>query len=161
MCCNGVMFHTVRLQSSDSAQELKALGIRIQYKKKGSFFNQPCSAFKENACSIYAQRPSRCRLFECQQLTRLTADEITETEALEKIQELHRKVDCFQQLIDQSGGANSKKPINKQYEKIIAEPLDTSADPKLLRTRAELTQTFHDLNEFLNQHFRKEKITSN
>src|SRR5690242_10002477 len=64
LCCNGVMFHTVKLQPSDSAKELTALGLKLKRKKSGNYIQQPCPQYQYGECAIYAVRPQRCRLFE-------------------------------------------------------------------------------------------------
>ena len=158
MCCNGVLFHGVRLQPDDSSQALKALGFRIHYKKKFDFFDQPCPAFKKSCCSIYADRPSRCRIFECQQLKQLAQGIITEATALEKIKEAHCKVDLLQDLLYRLGPTNLNKPLAKQYESIIAEPMDSTAGAEALALRAQLIEAFQNLHQFLNNEFRNEKL---
>src|SRR3954452_24978868 len=90
LCCNGVMFHTVRLQPNDSPRELAALGLKLKRRKQQDWLLQPCPAHQDGQCSIYAQRPERCRLFECKQLQRVKTGEITEAMALEKIREVQR-----------------------------------------------------------------------
>ena len=159
LCCTGVLFHTVRLQPSESAQTFKALGMLLQHKKKYDFFNQPCTSFKENCCSIYAQRPLRCKLFECQQLKRLATGETTEVNALETILKAHHKVDQVQKLLQLSGPMNFKRPLSKQYANVTAEPLDGSAGSEALALRSKLTEAFEDLNQFLNHEFRNEELS--
>ena len=85
LCCNGVMFHTVKLQPADSAKELAALGLKLKRKKGNHYILQPCPAFCGSHCSIYESRPERCRLFECRQLKSVAAGEITEDAALDRI----------------------------------------------------------------------------
>ena len=36
LCCNGVMFHTVKLQPNDSAPALAALGLKLKRKQADS-----------------------------------------------------------------------------------------------------------------------------
>ena len=92
LCCNGVMFHTVKLQPGDSAPALASLGLKLKRKQGHHYILQPCPAFGDAGCSIYAARPERCRLFECQQLQRLARGETTEAMALEKIHDVQRRV---------------------------------------------------------------------
>lgn len=158
LCCNGVLFHTVRLQSSDSRQELKSLGMLIEHKKKYDFFHQPCSSYKDGCCSIYKLRPERCRVFECQQLKKLAAGETTEAGVLETITKAHSKVKNVQELLQHFGRINHKKPLSKQYEKILAEPLNDPSDAKALEQRSQLVHAFNDLQQFLNKEFRLDPI---
>ena len=125
LCCDGSLFPTVQLQPADSAQALKALGLRIQHKKKCDFFDQPCSAFKNKSCSIYQERPVRCRAFECQQLKRLAQGETREEDALKKIQEAQSMIDVIKKLFYRLGPTNPKKPLLQQYQQIIADPIDS------------------------------------
>src|SRR6478672_8297246 len=92
LCCNGVMFHTVKLQPGDSHKALFALGLKLKKKKKEHYIEQPCPAFQGNQCGIYLQRPTRCRLFECKQLLRVAGGEQTEAVALENIRDVQRRV---------------------------------------------------------------------
>jgi len=148
------MFSGVRLQSADSAQELKQLGFRIHYKKRFDFFEQPCVAFKNKCCSIYQDRPMRCRVFECQQLKRLAQGETTEENVLKKIQEAQSKIAVIRKLLYHLGPTNPKKPLHQQYQQIIAEPIDPAVDKKVIEARAQLDEALSNLNKFLNQEFR-------
>jgi len=154
MCCNGVMFHTVRLQPSDSAKDLAALGLKLKRKKGENYILQPCPAFRESHCSIYAARPQRCRLFECRQLKRVSAEECTEATALERIREARRRVAEIADLLERAGGASVKKPLSKRCEKVTAEPLDSSSDPVAVELRSQLTRAMRELDTFLDEEFR-------
>lgn len=154
LCCDGSLFPTVRLQPGDSSQTLKALGFRIQYKKKFQFFDQPCIAFQNHCCSIYQDRPARCRLFACTQLTRLSSGETTEEIALKKIQEAKSKIAVIKKLFYNLGPTNTKKPLLQQYQQIIATPVDLAADKKIVEERTQLDEALLNLNAFLNQEFR-------
>ncbi len=154
LCCDGSLFATVRLQPGDSAPALKQLGFRIQHKKRFDFFTQPCVAFKNKACSIYQERPVRCRLFECKQLKSLAQGETTEEAVLKKIQEAQSKIAAIKKILYHLGPTNPKKPILQQYQQIIAEPINSSEEKKLIEERALLDEALLHLNEFLNQEFR-------
>src|SRR6266581_3782971 len=68
LCCNGVIFADVKLQPSDDASRLRALGLRISTphsKFRTPTFDQPCAALGGCRCRIYAERPRYCREFEC------------------------------------------------------------------------------------------------
>ena len=72
LCCNGVLFHSVEMQPLDQLKELLSLGLKLKKKRKQVFVLQPCPAHKDSCCSIYGQRPQRCRIFECRQLAGAT-----------------------------------------------------------------------------------------
>jgi len=154
LCCNGVMFHAVQLQPGDSAKELAALGLKLKRRQGRHFILQPCPAFRDLQCSIYAARPERCRLFECRQLKRLAAGEITEAQALETIHTARRRVERVNELLQQAGKTNLKRPLSKRCEKALAEPLLPASDPEAVALQRRLTQAMQELNVLLNDHFR-------
>ena len=151
LCCNGVLFHTVRLQPADSAKALAALGLKLKRKKGAHYILQPCPAFRDAQCSIYAARPERCRLFECRQLQRVNAGEITETLALEKIRDVQQRVAHLPALLAAAGTTDAKRPLTKRCEKILAEP---PADPAAIRLRADIAHALGELDEVLDRDFR-------
>ena len=154
LCCNGVMFHTVRLQPADSAKALAALGLKLKRKKGAHYILQPCPAWQDAQCSIYAARPERCRVFECRQLQRVATGETTEAAALEKIRDVQLQVARVNELLARAGSTNPKRPLSKRCEKILAEPLDASSDPAALALRDDLTRAMRELNAVLDTDFR-------
>jgi len=151
------MFHTVLLQPSDSPKALSALGLKLKKRKNGkNYILQPCPAFRGSHCSIYAARPERCRVFECRQLQRVSAGEITEAAALEMIQDTQRRVAEVTDLIERSipGGTNPRKPLSKRCETARVEPLDATSDPEVVALRDQLTRAMRELDELLDREFR-------
>ncbi len=154
MCCNGVMFHYVRLQPADSPKALAALGLKLKRKRRQDCILQPCPAYRDACCSIYEERPTRCRVFECRQLQQVATATITEAEAQEKISEAVSLVAEVESLLRQSGGTNLKHPLSKRFETAMAEPLDLSSDDAAVRTRDGLSQAMQKLDALLDQDFR-------
>jgi Fe-S-cluster containining protein len=155
MCCNGVMFHRVRLQPADSPKELAALGLKLKRKRGQHYLLQPCPAFRETHCSIYMSRPQRCRLFECRQLQRVNAGEITEAMALEKIREVKGRVGQVSDLLDQvDETTDAKKPLMKRCENVLAEPLEPAADDEAREFQRRLTLAMQELDKMLDEEFR-------
>ncbi|MEA3189077.1 MAG: hypothetical protein QOD99_2907 [Chthoniobacter sp.] len=115
---------------------------------------QPCPAYRDAQCSIYESRPQRCRLFECRQLKGVAAGEISFATALERIREVHRRVEHMNALLGRAGVTDPKKPLSKRCEKILAEPLDPSADLAATDLRKELTREMLELDAMLDTHFR-------
>ena len=147
LCCNGALFDRVILQPADSLRALAALGLRI---KKKSFFNQPCTALCGTRCMIYADRPERCRLFECRQYRDVAAGTITTDTATERIREAKRQIAVVEILLDALGGDNWRKPIAQRSATVLAEP----PDPDSSEQRAELTVAMNELQATLTAHFR-------
>jgi Fe-S-cluster containining protein len=67
-CCDGTMFASVPLEAADLLAPLQARGIEIQTNETKHSFMQPCGAYADNCCQIYADRPSTCRKFRCELL---------------------------------------------------------------------------------------------
>ena len=154
MCCNGSLFHMVYLQPGDSPKAIAALGLKLKFKKQKYFFYQPCAAFKNSCCSIYAERPTRCRAFECRQLKRVESGVSNEAEALEKIREAQAQIALVEQLLTRAGERKRDRPLGKRYEKIMEQPLDAESSPEQVAAREALSEAMHVLEEFLETHFR-------
>jgi len=154
LCCNGVIFHLVKLQPGDSPRALAALGLKLKRKQHHDYILQPCPAYRNAQCSIYHQRPERCRLFECRQLQRLAAGEITEAAALAKIGEVQRRVAELDVLSRRSDGSPRRGPLSKRCETALAEPFDATTHPELVREREALARGLGELDAMLDEHFR-------
>lgn len=146
LCCNGVMFSIVKLQPGESPKALGALGLRV---KRGTF-TQPCAALDGLCCTIYEQRPTRCRLFECQQIQRIAAGELTESAALENIREVQRRVAELNALLEKAGANNPRKSL---YHRSVT-ALGETHPPQLL---AEIAQASAALETMLDADFRVPK----
>jgi hypothetical protein len=155
-----VLFHLVRLQPGDSARELAALGLKLKRKKRQDYILQPCPAWRGAQCSIYLQRPERCRLFECRQLQRVAAGEITEADALEKIGEVQRRVAVLDGLSRRTDGSLRKGPLSKRCETTLAEPFDATEHPELISEREALARGLSDLDALLDADFRVPRGTA-
>lgn len=154
LCCNGTMFHTVRLQPVDDPAALAALGLKLKRKNGRDLILQPCPAYKESRCSIYEQRPERCRRFECQQLLRVRAGELSLASALSKIRDVQRRTQDLDQLSRRADGSPRKGPIAKRCETALAEPFDATTAPELIMQREELARGLRELEEILDTDFR-------
>ncbi len=146
----------VQLQPGDSPVELAALGLKLKRKKGRQYILQPCPAHRESRCSIYTARPERCRLFECRQLKRVAAGEITEAMALANIREVKRRVLHLNELLKLEGAANIKQPLSKRCEKVLGEPLVASSDRETVEKRNRFTRAMQELDAMLDQDFRPE-----
>jgi len=156
MCCDGVLFHSVELQKGDSSRALAALGLKLRRKKGVEFFLQPCSAHREEAgtcaCTIYDNRPMRCRLFDCRQLRGVAAAEITETEALEKIREARARVAEVTALMDQIVETNPHRGLAHRVANALTLPKSDMVIASELHDR--LDSTMRELESFLQKEFR-------
>ena len=148
------MFQLVRLQPGDSAPTLAALGLKLKRKNRQDYIQQPCPAYRDGQCSIYFQRPERCRLFECRQLRKVASGEIPEAMALEKIREVQRRVAVLDGLSRRADGRPRKGPLFKRGEATLAEPFDPETHPHLMQEREELARGLAELDAILDEDFR-------
>lgn len=148
------MFHLVRLQPADSPKALAALGLKLKRKRRQDCILQPCPAYRDACCSIYAERPVRCRAFECRQLQRVASGAITAAAAQGKISEAMSLVAETNSLLMQCGATNMKHPLSKRCESAMAEPIDPSSDATTVQMRSQLSQTMQKLDALLDQEFR-------
>jgi len=155
LCCNGVLFHLVRLQTGDLISELARLGLKIKRKKGCDQFSQPCPAYQNSHCTIYLQRPTRCRRFECRQLQGVIAGEFQEEGAMMKIKEVQERVQRIDSLMNALGKTDMRRPLTKRYEKIIAECIDLSNEELIFKQ--ELEEQMTELQMILDRDFRLEQ----
>jgi uncharacterized protein len=170
MCCNGVLFRDVELQPGDTAKKLRELGLPVKDTpaRRNSTskpttntaaankqrFPQPCAALcADNRCQIYADRPSRCREFECALLKAASAGRIEPSQALRHIRSAQRRVDAVVRLLRALGDQSEHLPLSRRFRntrrRVESHPLDDdTAD-----LYGKLTLAVHDLNLLLAQEF--------
>lgn len=154
MCCNGVLFHSVNLQKGDSSRQIASLGMKLRKKKGVEFFLQPCSMHSENGggctCTIYDQRPLRCRLFNCKQLLGVDSGTTTEAAAMGKIQEARTRVVQVNELIGQLGESN----LNRSLSHRVAHALTLKKGEERTPLHDRLDGAMIELEAFLEKEFR-------
>ena len=145
LCCNGVLFADVRPEPGDKSP-LFAGRSRV---------NQPCPAFNHDtcACAIYAERPARCRKFECRQLLAVQAGEITTDAALKRIRKARQLAGKVEKLLVELGNDETKFSLSRRFRRCqrAAEAGGLTSDQ--LDTLADLQLTVHELTLLLSHHF--------
>lgn len=151
LCCNGVLFDQVRLVAGDNAKALSAKGLKLKQRR---FFNQPCTALCGSQCTIYGDRPTRCRKFECRQYQLVAAGEIPAESAAGRIGEVRCQVAGIEILLVAAGATNRRKPLAQRYATVMAAapgpPEGNGGD------NAALTNAMNLLQSTLREHFRVE-----
>lgn len=160
MCCDGTMFHLVRMQPADSVAALNVLGMKLKKKKGENYIGQPCPMLKQQRCSIYEGRPERCRLFECQQLKLLNAGTITEEQVEATILEAKQRVNAILDLIERSGHHNKRQPLTVRYDRVMSLPLSEACDKAAIEMHAELQRLMKALQELLAREFMPTSISA-
>lgn len=155
MCCDGTLFQIVRMQPGDAPAALGRLGMKIRSRDGAFFMEQPCPALLASGCTIYEQRPTRCRHFQCQQIDRIEAGLITEEQAQATITQARRQVAEVRRLIEESGLREDGQALSDRYERVISTPVNAVLEPDMLAVREELVAAMHTLSHGLQRDFRQ------
>jgi hypothetical protein len=155
LCCDSTLFADVELRTGDDARRLAKLGLSIGKKGRTKLaFAQPCACFDGKFCGIYADRPRRCRLFECGLLKKVEAEEISAGIALKKISEAKALAGKVRALLESLGQAHEKLALTKCYAEAMSAPIDL-ADELSAERRGELMLAVNDLMHVLQRDFLK------
>jgi uncharacterized protein len=164
MCCNGVIFADVQIQSGDVPRKLKALGLRLTRAERegkavseaacGSAagplkFCQPCLAFDGSRCRIYTDRPVYCREFECLLIGKLREGRTSGTDALREVRKAKTHVERILTLLRQLGDTDEHLPLARRFAR-TRERLETvGIESPLADLYGQLTVAVLDLNYLL------------
>lgn len=165
LCCNGVLFKDVELQSGDSAVRLQALGLVLKPGRQSSAsgpkkvgrltrFPQPCAALcADNRCRLYSDRPKRCRDFECALLKAASAGHIEQAHALRLIRSARRRVATVMRLLRALGETNEHLPLRRRFQAISRRMESEAQDTDAAEQYSRLTLAMHQLNMLLAERF--------
>ena len=157
LCCDGTLFDLVKLEPTDDAGKLKALGLPVSIargKTPVARFPQPCSALCEDrSCRLYANRPWQCRTFECQLLKDAKAGRIAFAAALPLVKQARRRADAVRQLLRELGDTDEHRALGERFhrtsERMEAGNVDESAKAKY----ADLSLAVHRLKLLSHKRF--------
>ncbi len=153
LCCDSTLFADVELRAGDDVRQLKKLGLSLQPKGRGKLaFAQPCVCLHDGLCRIYADRPQRCRTFECGLLKRVQAGEMTASAALKKISVARKQAEKVRALLRQTGHNDEEAALTHRYAAAMSAPLDLS-DERSSENRGELMLAVNDLMQALQRDF--------
>ena len=155
LCCNGVLFADVELRAGDDAGRLAELGLSLAKKGRQLAFAQPCACFDGKLCGIYANRPKRCRTFECGLLKRVQAGELDADAALKTISQTKLQVEKVRVLLRQLGQNDERLAMTKRYAEVMSAPIDLSDHESDTERRGELMLAVDELMRQLQRDFLK------
>jgi Fe-S-cluster containining protein len=153
LCCNGVLFADVELRAGDDAGRLAELGMSLGMKGSKLAFAQPCACFDGKLCTIYADRPKRCRTFECGLLKRVQDGELDADAALKTIAYTKQKAEKVRVLLRQLGQKDESLAMTKRYAQAMSAPIDLSDDESHAERRGELMLAVDDLMQLFHLSF--------
>ncbi len=151
LCCNGAIFNDVKLEPSDSAEHLRSLGLPIKRFGAELGCSQPCDAFANGRCGIYAGRPSHCRTFECLVLKGVKAGTIKPNAGLKRVALARRRVATVNRLLAELGNRDDDSSLQLRFRKTMA--TSHALKPGLAKGLSELTLAMHSLNLLLSHEF--------
>lgn len=153
LCCDSTLFADVELRASDDAKRLKQLGLTLEKKTKTKLaFAQPCTCFDGKLCTIYADRPKRCGLFECGLLKRVESGEMAAKAALKKIAAAKQRAERVRTLLRLLGQHDERMAFTHRYAEAMSAPVDLSDDQNAER-HGELMMAVNDLMTVLQRDF--------
>ena len=148
-----MIFADVALRPEDDPVALVAAGLPLRQRGQRQVFSQPCAALRGCQCCLYAQRPQRCRAFDCRLLLRVQGGEVTPASALKTIARALREVAVIQRLLVQLGQADEHLPLSRRYREVMRQPMDLSGGEKIPRLRGRLMSAVGRLAEVLQRDF--------
>jgi hypothetical protein len=155
LCCDSTLFADVELRKGDDPARLAQLGLEILQKTKAKLaFTQPCACFDGKLCKIYADRPKRCRLFECGLLKRVESGDITAGTALKKISEAKSRAETVRRLLRESGQLDEHMAFTHRYAEAMRAPVNLS-DERNADRHGELMLAVSNLMQMLERDFLK------
>lgn len=153
LCCDSTLFADVELRSGDDPKRLKKLGLVLHQKTKARVaFSQPCACFDGKLCRIYADRPKRCRLFECGLLKQVEAGDMSAGLALKKISAARKKAEAVRVLLRGLGQRDEQMALTHRYAEVMSAPVDFSK-PEEADGRGELMMAVDELMQLLESDF--------
>jgi len=82
ICCDGTLFRTAALLDSDDTAPLESARVTLVTRPSGErAISLPCTAFRDQCCSIYDVRPHICRAYKCQLLQGYEAGDVSYEDA--------------------------------------------------------------------------------
>jgi Fe-S-cluster containining protein len=169
LCCNGVLFKDVELQSGDNPARLKALGLELRRRRShqastaGSASSssrekvrliQPCSALgSDNYCRCYQERPIRCRQFECALFKAVANDRVESAQALRVIQRARRLAEKVRRLLRQLGDTDEHVPLTRRFNGVRRRTESNPVSAEDASLFGDLTIAVHELNVVLSEEF--------
>ena len=170
LCCNGVLFKDVELQPGDDKEHLRSLGLPVReprrvVRKSGRSlhskpeiripkFPQPCAALcAGNRCRIYAERPARCREFECALFKSVAAGETELAAALKIIHATRQRADQVRRLLRALGDTDEQLALSLRFKRTRRRLEAGGFDDASADAFGELTLAVHALNVLLSSRF--------
>jgi uncharacterized protein len=151
-CCNGVIFADLQMNEGEDMEHLVALGLRL-VSRRTKKLRQPCAAFCDGRCRIYAERPDSCRRFDCALLRRVKEGQVTGEKALQMISKARQLADEVFGLLRALGDTDESKPLAARLRQTTRRVEGMSLDRESASLYGQLTVAVQKLQCLLSEAF--------
>jgi len=151
LCCNGVLFTSVVCSTAAEARRMEALGQPLDRSGGLCSFTQPCRQLRDTRCGIYADRPTRCRRFECELLKRVDRGEVSATAAAGCIDSVRLRSEIVRSLLRGLGDEDESRPLATRCDRVMELPVEK--DEEWWDTYATFLLEVRALQSLLKAHF--------
>lgn len=149
VCCNGVLFRDVELPRGPGAEALRGYGLRLLSRRGGLRLPQPCAALNGCRCRVYADRPARCRDFECGLYKAVLEGRVTSVFALRAIRKTLRLGGRVRQLLQDLGCHEETLALSLRFQRVKKRLHIETVDDATANSFADLSLAVHELNLLL------------
>jgi hypothetical protein len=157
LCCDGTLFHHVKLEAGDDGGKLRELGLPVKVPRATipvARFPQPCAALcADRTCRVYADRPKQCRSYECGVFKELQADRVTPAAALRLVRQARQDADRIRALLRQLGDTDEQRSLNERFRRTTRRMESGFADDTVADTYAELSLAMHHFGLLTHEKF--------
>ena len=154
LCCDGALFKDVELRAAGEAARLSELGLFLQTGRSRTRLPQPCAALGAGCrCQIYADRPSRCREFECALLQAVNAGRMPSSDALRCIRRARQRAEQVRRLLRALGDRDEHVALSIRFRRLSRRVLEGTPAQGTANLYSKLTLTMQDLNVLLREKF--------
>ncbi len=154
LCCNGVIFRDVELQASDDPQRLEAAGLTVNPRRHAATIPQPCSALGPDLrCKVYADRPKRCREFECDLFKAVARGELDIPAAIKVVRSTRQRAVKVQKLLSRTGDEDETSPLARRFQRVQRRCEAGGLTDDAIDAFGELSLAVHALNVVLSTRF--------
>lgn len=157
LCCNGVLFTSVICATASEARRMEELGTDIEMKEGLGSFSQPCPHLTGTRCGVYADRPNRCRQFECELLKNVRRGESSAEEARRIIAETREAATTLTWQLNGLDGGQAELPLAYRCDKVMDHPTDKTDE--WWQTYAEFNLQVRKVQALLREHFYESTVT--
>jgi uncharacterized protein len=149
LCCDGTLFDLVKLEATDDARKVKALGLPVTVsrgKVPVARFPQPCAALcADRTCRLYADRPWQCRVFECGVFKDAKAGRISWAVALRLVKQARARADKARRLLRELGDTDEHRALGERFHRTSERLESGNADAAAKAKFADLSLVVHRL----------------